>query len=251
MSEKTPVLIVDDDLSFAESLSDILGEKDYNAVTVNSGEEALEKVKEENFQVILMDIKLSVMNGVETHKKIKEIAPQIPVIMMTAFSVENLVKDALKEGAYGVLHKPLDIERVIKMIEAIRKGGCSVMIVNNAPDIHQILKDTLEDKGYVVILAEDGEEAISIARHRPQDIIFLSMKLSGLNGLQTYLTIQKTNPNVAVVLMSASYQESEDLAEQALKQGAYTHIRKPFDIKEAVDIVEEIVRKRKQNKENV
>ena len=66
-----------------------------------------------------MDIKMPGMDGVETYRKIKRIRPDPIVIMMTAYSVENLVDEALQEGAYSVLYKPLDMEKVLRMLGEI------------------------------------------------------------------------------------------------------------------------------------
>lgn len=129
MADKTKVLIVDDDALFAATLSDILNEKGCEVMAVNGGKAAIGKVKEMSFQVILMDIKMPVMNGVETFRQIKKIKPKIAVIMITAFSVETLIREALKEGAYGTFRKPLnDIEKVIEMIEAAKEAAAKEKI---------------------------------------------------------------------------------------------------------------------------
>ena len=120
MQIETHVIVVDDDVSFAVSLSDILQEKGFKAVVANNGKDAIKAAKEIFFDVVLMDIKMPAMDGVETYKEIKKISPQTVVMMMTAFSREDLIKDALKEGVYGLLYKPLDIDRVVKMIKTVQ-----------------------------------------------------------------------------------------------------------------------------------
>ena len=116
MSEKKQILIADDDREFAESLADILTEECGHTITVDNGKDALEYMKKYNIKVVLMDIKMSDMNGVETLKKIKEIKPDIHVILMTGFSMDELIDEAFNFGASEVLIKPLDIAHVICVI---------------------------------------------------------------------------------------------------------------------------------------
>ena len=246
MAEKTRVLVVDDDISFAESLTDILMAKGYDAVAVNSGEEALEKIKESSFDVALMDIKMPVMDGVRTFKEIKKLRSSTTVIMMTAYSMDDLIHDALKEGAYGVLRKPLDIEQVIKRIEISKVGGSLTMIVDDDPNFRMSLKDILEEKGYAVTVAKDGKEAIAIAKERPEDIVIIDMQLPFLNGLETFSELKKINPDVHAIIITAYKEEMKDLVEQALAIGAYACLYKPFDPQKIVEMVEEIARKKKK-----
>jgi len=246
MAKETRVLVVDDDISFAESLTDILTEKGYIAVAVNSGEEALEKIKERPFDVVLMDVKMPVMDGMQTFKEIKKLDRSTTVIMMTAYSMDDLVHDALKEGAYGVLRKPLDIEQVIRRIEISKAGGSLTMIVDDDPNIRTSLKDILEEKGYVVTMAKDGKEAIDIAKERPEDIAIIDMQLPFLNGLETFSELKKINPEIHAIIITAYKEEMKDLVEQALSGGAYACIYKPFDPQKIVEMVEEIVRKKKK-----
>ena len=64
-----------------------------------------------------MDIKMPMMNGVEAYRRIKKISPDSVVFMMTAHTVKELVREALEEGAYSILYKPLDIEKTIKLVK--------------------------------------------------------------------------------------------------------------------------------------
>src|SRR4030067_1956277 len=106
MKNKASILIVDDDIGMTETLFDIFTDLGYYVEIANDGFKALEKVKARTFDVILMDIKMPGINGVETYKEIKHIRPEAVVMMMTAYSVEDLLAEALREWASGGSHKP-------------------------------------------------------------------------------------------------------------------------------------------------
>lgn len=239
MGENTKLLIVDDDVNFGNTLSKVLAKKGYETTTAKDGFRALELMKENEFDTVLMDIKMPAMNGVETYKKIKEIRPSTVVIMMSAFSVADLIREAVKEGAYAVIRKPFEIETIINMIEKA-KSGALLAIVDDDPGICKSMKNVLEKKGYSVTTCATGEEAISLARMRPQDIIFIDMKLPVLNGLEVYSEIKKINPKAVAVIMTAYRQEMDELVKQALKKGAYACLYKPFDMDEAIKIIDEV-----------
>jgi DNA-binding NtrC family response regulator len=103
MKSKASILLVDDDKDMTETLSDILTDMSYRVETANDGLEAIEKVKTHAFDTVLLDIKMPGVNGVETFREIKKIQPEAVVMLMTAQSVEELVAEALEEGAYGTL----------------------------------------------------------------------------------------------------------------------------------------------------
>lgn len=120
MNVKTKILVVDDDVKFTETLRDLLEVEGYDAHAIYSGYEALERVKKEKFDILLMDIKMPVMNGIEVLQEIKKMTPRPVVILMTGFTVEDLVKDAIKEGAVAVLYKPLDIPQLLQRLDTVR-----------------------------------------------------------------------------------------------------------------------------------
>ncbi len=78
-------------------------------------------VRKHDYKIAIIDIRMPGINGVETYKKIKYIRPLMKVIMMTAYSVEDLMKEALKEGAYGIIYKLLNINELFNVIKEIEK----------------------------------------------------------------------------------------------------------------------------------
>lgn len=113
---KTNILVVDDNASFCKSMVDILDAYGYNALCVMNGLEAVNKVKEMPFDLILMDIVMPVMNGIEALKNIKKIYPNTKVILMTGFSTGELIQKGLQESDHAILSKPLDIDEIIDLI---------------------------------------------------------------------------------------------------------------------------------------
>jgi two-component system, NtrC family, response regulator HydG len=240
------ILVVDDDIGFSDSLKDILDSEGCRVDTARDGGEAIEKVKSASYDVVLMDIKMPVMNGVEAFKRIKSMGAKTRVIMMTAFSAEDLIRDALDHGAFGVMYKPLDIKKLISMIKEASVSGGLIMIADDDIKTKDELKHVFEEKNYKVSLAESLDEALKIARENPLDVIFLSTHLPPLNGLETYMAIRELNPAAVVVLMANVRDDVEELVEQALENSAYTCLYKPFDPRKALGIVEEIFKRKEK-----
>ena len=87
MSQKGSVLVVDDNISLGRTMSFVLKRKGYEVITAKDGPEAIELVKERPFNIILMDIKMPILDGVETYRRIKKIRGDAIAIMMTAYVV--------------------------------------------------------------------------------------------------------------------------------------------------------------------
>lgn len=118
------LLVVDDDRGMVETLRDILGASGYEVDVALSGEKALELVRQRAPDGILMDIRMPGFNGVEALRKLKRLAPDSFVILMTAYAASRLVEEARAEGAVEVLAKPLDLARTLSLIqEAAARHG--------------------------------------------------------------------------------------------------------------------------------
>lgn len=245
MEKKTSILVVDDDPGMRETMLDILDAVGYDVAAAEDGYRAIEMIRERAYDFALMDIKMPKINGVETFKEVKEIRPSTRVIMMTGYSVEDLVKEALDEGAYGVIYKPLDIQKVVGLIEKAEKG-CFILVVDDDPATCETLKDVLEEKSYKVGVAHSGDEAIRFAKQNDIDIIFIDVKMPVLNGLEIYLAIKEVNPNMTAVMMTGYREETAELVEKALESDAYTCIYKPFHADKVIALVEKISKERRK-----
>jgi DNA-binding NtrC family response regulator len=224
-------------------MSFILKRKGFNVDIAKDGIEAIDKVKEKSFNIIFIDIKLPFMDGVETYKRIKKIRPETVAIMMTAYSVEELIQEALVEGAYGVLYKPLDFDKVLSTIETARerrKGGF-IMIVDDDPEFSSTLKNILIKKSYIVGTAYSGEEAIDLVKENNYDLILIDIKLPTINGLETYLRIKEINPQIIAIFITGFRHEVDDIVQDAVRNNAYTCLYKPLDMELLLNLINQIL----------
>ncbi len=109
----TSVLIVDDEEGIRETLSGIFQDEGYNVITAGSGEEALKILKEQSPDLVLLDVWLSGIDGVETLQEIKKTNPELPVVIISGHGNIELAVKTTRVGAYDFLEKPLSLERVL------------------------------------------------------------------------------------------------------------------------------------------
>jgi DNA-binding response OmpR family regulator len=111
------ILIVDDDQDHAESIADIVALRGHEVALAGSGEAGIACFRDGEYDLVLMDVKMPGMNGVDAFFELRKLRPDARVMMMTGFSVEQLVDTALANGAIGVLRKPLIIAELLQTIE--------------------------------------------------------------------------------------------------------------------------------------
>lgn len=110
------ILIVDDERSIRNTLKDILEVESYQVDVVESGIEALELIKENNYDVVFSDIKMPQMDGVELLQKIKVNNPETPIIMISGHGTIETAVDCIKKGAYDFIEKPIDLNRLLIVV---------------------------------------------------------------------------------------------------------------------------------------
>ncbi len=120
------ILSIDDDFLIRESLKNLLKQYECDAVCVTNVEEALEALQREHFDVVITDLKMPKINGIEVLKKIRELRekmnqPPLPEMMLTAYDEAWAVEEAKKMGIKSFMHKPFDLPEFITEIKRIAK----------------------------------------------------------------------------------------------------------------------------------
>lgn len=123
------VLIVDDEKNYPLILSAVLEEEGFETLTANSGEEALAILKDSDIDLILTDMKMPAMDGIELLDRIKSVDPDLPVIMMTAYGTVEKAVEAMQKGAYNYILKPFDnaslviyVKKAVEMYRVVKEN---------------------------------------------------------------------------------------------------------------------------------
>jgi DNA-binding NtrC family response regulator len=106
------VLVVDDEDGLRTTLAANLELDGFEVVEADSGAAALARASEQEFDVVISDVRMPGMSGVDLFRRLRELRPGVPVLLMTAFTVEHVIRQALREGVHMVVPKPFDPERV-------------------------------------------------------------------------------------------------------------------------------------------
>jgi len=117
MSDPYRVLVVDDDTAHRTMLRTLVGDWGYAIVDADDGEAAVATVRNQPVDLVLMDIRMVRVSGIEALEQIKTINPAIPIVLMTAYASVEMAVDALKKGAYDYLIKPLDFDKLRLTLE--------------------------------------------------------------------------------------------------------------------------------------
>ena len=114
--KKSTLMVVDDEPDIVLLLGDFLAKEGFRVYTSHSGEQAIEKIRKEQVDMVLLDLAMSGMDGLETLSQIKKIKPEIHVIMITSYRDAEKVVEAFRLGAFDCIFKPFDFKYLRKSL---------------------------------------------------------------------------------------------------------------------------------------
>ncbi len=112
------LLLVDDEVGYLEVLTKRLSRRDFEVLTARSGAEAIRLVRDRDVDVAVVDLKMEDLDGIEVLRVLKQMLPEIQVIMLTGHGSERAARDGLALGAFDYLLKPIDLESLLERIHA-------------------------------------------------------------------------------------------------------------------------------------
>ncbi len=228
------ILVVDDQESMRETMAGIFEMEGYTVTSFGDPLKAVEAAKTTTFNIAFLDIRMPGMNGVDLFMHIKQSSPTTVVFMMTAFAEEELIKKALREGAYACMSKPVNIENIIETIKNLKNKN-AILIVDDDVRFAESLSKILGGNGFAVKTAPTGAQAINEMKGDQYKVILLNMKLPDVNGLELYQQIKNINPDTSVVMMNGA--ESDQNTANIVNKGGYLCLQKPFDPGTLIDLV--------------
>jgi len=244
--KKLKVLLVDDEKEFAESLSERLQLRDVKARVASDGEQALEAMKEDEADVMVLDLRMPGIDGIEVLRRVKKDHPDVSVVILTGHGTERDEEEALRLGASAYLKKPVDVDQ---LMGAVRQERLKVLLVDDEKEFVESLSERLALRNLTAGIALDGEQALEAVKKDEPDVMVLDLRMPGIDGIEVLRKVRKDHPGMAVVVLSGHGTEKDK--KEALRLGASAYLKKPVDVDQLVGVVHRAWKRLKRSKDVV
>lgn len=217
------VLVVDDEKVVRDFLARLLSLEDMEVMTAQSGAEAIEIVKKDTFDIIFLDMRMPLMDGVETFRELKKITGDVKYIMMTGYSIEEALKKVENEKVEAFIRKPFEIEEIMNVLNDYSRQQyieeiTSVLVVESTERVLNLFTRLL--KNYDVKVIKTGREALDQILHKDFELIFSDIVLSDMSGIEFYAKVKEIRPNLDIILIMGDTKKKEEIIKGCL----YKHI---------------------------
>jgi len=142
---KKSILVVDDDDTLRKTMSRLFEKKGFTVNTAGTGREGLNKIREMFYDLIILDIRMPEMDGIEVLEKIMELKPETTVVMISGHGNIETAVEAIKKGAFDFIVKPLDLNR---LLITIRNAGDKTVLIKET----KVLKQKINKRRYYLII---------------------------------------------------------------------------------------------------
>jgi CheY-like chemotaxis protein len=249
------ILCVDDDVDILELLKEYFTEQGFVVLTATNGVEAFLQVKRWQPKAVILDLFMPRLGGIGALGRIKALNPDVTVILVSGMgNALELVTEAGLSVA-GAFTKPLDL---VQLSETLARAGvvapaalvaaasdpsqprrpvrARVLVVDDELEFRKVLAEYLEDRGFDVQEAQDGEEALDRVPDFHPHMVLMDVMMAGMGGIEALRRIKTVAPDTCVIMVTAV--EDIDSARGALALGASDYVTKPFSFQYLDSVLE-------------
>jgi two-component system, NtrC family, response regulator HydG len=232
MTRSLRILVVDDDIDNAQSLAELFDLEGHDAMVVHSGEAAIAAHMAQHFDLAFMDVMMPGLNGVESFLCIRKMRPQAKVFMMTGYSVEELLHQAVEQGALGVLNKPMDVDAILKMVADVGSEGLMVAPAvgsNYGQKLHGLISHS--GKSCHIYNGSGLPPQIETS----EDVLILDLKTPLIDSVGFCSGLRRDGSHQPTIIVTPQSPKAE-IGHEALRDMTVTGIlNKPFDPMDLLD----------------
>ena len=238
------ILIIDDNEDLADAMKDLMQVDDHDAVAVYTGEDGISTIKQEegNFDLVFLDVKLPGKNGIEVYHHVKELYPNIKIIIMTAFRMKELIEESSKQKDIHIIPSSAALEEMEGNLENILTSHSTFLEISPGANIDQLLASA-QNKGLTVEIVKDKLPETIPKTFNSAELIIIDNKKTLVENLKIYLLRGANRLTCPIVHVSRLIVEAkkESLSDYLARTGC---LLKPFDLLGIIEIVTNITEKR-------
>jgi len=271
------ILIMEDETSVAEGLQMILEDEGYEVDLAFTGRSAMDTLRKKGVDLLVADLRLPDMDGMEVVREVKAKRPATKVIVITGYPSVSSAVDAMKLGVSDYLPKPFWGDDFKTAVENVFKEGKEatlkqepdraetkrarwdvesedfdsedptrprILIMEDEPSLAEGLKMVLSEQGYRVSLADSGLRALGSLAGKNFDLMVADLRLPDMDGMEVLRLIKETKPETEVIVITGY--ASVVSAVESMKLGALDYLPKPFTEDEFKQAVEKAVKVKKE-----
>jgi len=233
------VLVVDDDKVIREQLEKELKRNFFNTVLSSDGKTALERLSRDKVDILILDVRLPGMDGLEVLDKAKEINSDCEVIVVTGFGTREIAVQSLRKGAIDYIEKPLEMDDLFAALGRAQEKLAereelsyenTLLVIDDEEVIVKRLKKFLEKEGYVVFAAYNGKEGLSVIENNKIDVIITDIKMGDMDGIEVIKRAKHLYRDIEGIVVTGH--KDQELTIRSLRAGATDYITKPINLDE-------------------
>lgn len=252
------LLLIEDDAAINSSLKKILDKEGFKTITAADGKEGMDKFHSEHPEIVITDLKLPHMDGLQVMEQIKKENPDVEIILITGKGDYEVAIAALQKGATDYLKKPIELEDLLLALgrcqENLNKKHSLitkpiVLVMEDDASARKFLIQAMEKEGWAVLGAEDGAAGMATFQKESIDIVITDISMPNKTGLQVLSEIKSTPNNDCEVILMTGYGD-ESTAIEAMRKGAISYVKKPIDLDYMLITVEKAFEKLRLDRSN-